>query len=395
LLKFLAKLIESVRPRHSAPEDSDDAPIGPAIRRVRRTGSALLLVLGAGMIAVTLAANKGGAAEEMPPDAPQVKLGSEGSVQNQPPVRAAAPSKQSLANPTDASIEVEVTRGYPFAWPADGPITSEMGPWHPIGIDIGLEYDVDSPILASAGGVVTFAGGEDWETYGHHVIIDHGGDMETLYAHMYEVFVEEGQVVRQGELLGYGGDTGVADGKHLHFEVHHFDSQIDPQHVLPPFADDRNPQALTADCGKEALVVDSGAPLLIDFSAALGEGASITNVSVEKANVSPRALPAAATIESGTTVLFQTTPTVVGTGDDDEYWLTATPSTVGNLTDLTCSIFVRTHDIAPSFYVRPTATPTPPPPTETPIPPTPTDTPTPTPTPTPTKTPFPVSKPEK
>jgi hypothetical protein len=82
----------------------------------------------------------------------------------------------------------------------------------------------------------------------------------------------------------------------------------------------------------------------------------------------------------------------VGTGDDDEYLLIATADGAGGAAELSCTIFVKTRTVAPSFYVRPTNTPTPLPPTETPIPPTPTETPTPTPTPTPTKTPFPVSK---
>jgi murein DD-endopeptidase MepM/ murein hydrolase activator NlpD len=213
--------------------------------------------------------------------------------------------------------------------------------------------------------------------------------VETLYGHLDELFVEEGQVVRQGELLGFGGDTGISEGKHLHFEVHNGGSLIDPQHVLPPHGEDR-PEPLSADCGREAIVVDSGAPLVIDFSEALGPGVTITAVSVEKVKVNSKALPVVALIESDTSVLFDTTPTVTGTGDDDEYLLQAPPGAAGNLTELACTIFVRTRSVAPSFYVRPTSTPTPPPPTETPIPPTPTDTPTPTPTPTPTKTPFPL-----
>jgi hypothetical protein len=72
--------------------------------------------------------------------------------------------------------------------------------------------------------------------------------------------------------------------------------------------------------------------------------------------------------------------------------LIATADEAGGAAELSCTIFVKTRTVAPSFYVRPTNTPTPLPPTETPIPPTPTETPTPTPTPTPTKTPFPVSK---
>lgn len=395
MLKLPSRLIAKVRQRLVSLVESDALGFEPPLSRVRRTGSLLLVVAGAGMIAIALASDDGSAMQDdsAPPAAPVIELGGEAApVQNQAPVRVEAPSTQSLSNPTGTSLIVNVTRSYPFIWPADGPLTSEMGPWHTLGIDIGLDYDEDSPIRASARGTVIFAGGEDYETYGHHVVIDHGGGMETLYGHMYEIFVEEGDVVSQGQLLGYGGDTGVADGKHLHFEVHKDNSLIDPQHVLPPHDDADSPPPLTADCGEEAIVVDSGAPMLIDFGADLAAGVVIGSVAVEKVKVSPQALPVVATIESGTSVLFDSTPTVTGTGDDDEYSLLATVGAGETAADLTCTVFVRTRTVAPSFYVRPTNTPTPPPPTETPIPPTPTDTPTPTPTPTPTKTPFPLPR---
>jgi len=389
LSRLLTKLLSLLRLRRPAQAQPLAVQDEPAIRRVRRTGSAVLAVAGVGMIAITLAANDRDA-QALPPAAPVVQLGEEPVKQAEPTVRVEAPSTQSLANPTGASLSVQVVRSYPFVWPADGPITSVMGPWHPLGIDIGMEYGEDSPVRASARGKVIFAGGEVYEDYGYHVVIDHGGGMETLYGHLEKIFVKEDQVVRQGEIIGLGGDTGKAEGKHLHFEVHNGNSQIDPEDVLPPLGEAR-PEALTADCGHEAIVVDSGAPLVIDFREALAPGASLSEVKVEKVKVSDRALPVVATIESDTSVLFDTTPTVTGTGDDDEYRLTATPSAIGSLTELTCSIFVRTRTVAPSFYVRPTNTPTPiptpeyVPPTETP---TPTD--TPTPTPTPTKTPFPT-----
>jgi Peptidase family M23 len=393
---LLTKLLVQLRRRRAAqgePGEPSAVQSDPPIRRVRRTGSAILAIAGIGMIVTALATSDRGA-QAVPPAAPVIQLGGDAVEQETPPTRVAAPSTQSLANPTNGSISAELIRSYPFVWPADGPITSVMGPWHPLGIDIGMEYGEDSPVRAAARGKVIFAGGEVYEDYGYHVIIDHGGGMETLYAHLEKILVTENQVVRQGELLGLGGDTGKADGKHLHFEVRNGSSEIDPEDVLPPLGEAR-PDPLTADCGHEGIVVDSGAPLIVDFRQALGDGASISAVRVEEVKVSEQALPVVATIESDTSVLFDSTPTVTGTGDDDEYRLIATPSEVGNLPELTCSIFVRTHTVASKFFVRPTDTPTPIPtpeyvePTETP---TPTD--TPTPTPTPTKTPYPTRQPK-
>ena len=291
------------------------SPGEPVVLKLRRTGSLLLVLAGTGLIAITLASQGGSAQvdEAEPASEALIQLDGDTSppaapVKNDAPARVEAPLTQSLANPTGASLSVSVRRSYPLIWPAEGPLTSEMGPWHTLGIDIGLDYDVDSPIYASARGEVVFAGGEEWETYGHHVILDHDGDLRTLYGHLYELFVEEGDVVEQGDLLGYGGDTGVADGKHLHFEVRHGQALIDPEHVLPPYLDDDPPEPLAADCGEEAIVIESGAPLLVDFREALG-AASISGVTVEKVRVSGEALPVVASVETATTVLFDSTPT--------------------------------------------------------------------------------------
>jgi hypothetical protein len=303
-------------------------------------------------------------------------------------VQVEAPTTQTLANPTDGSIPVTVLRGYPFIWPADGPLTSEIGPWHPLGIDIGMELDVDSPIRAAARGTVTFAGGTAWEDYGYHVVIDHGGGLVTLYGHMSEVAVAEGQAVRQGEHLGLGGSTGKAEGKHLHFEIKSHGSQINPLQVLPEQGASP-PEPLEADCAKEALVIDSGAPTVVDFAKALA-GSPPGEPSIEAVNANNAALASAVTKESDTSVLLDTSPTVKGTGADDEYWLKLSPATAGGR-EPACTVFVRTRTVRTVFYVRPTRTPAPEPTPEY-VPPTntPTATPTPTPTPTPTKTAFPT-----
>jgi murein DD-endopeptidase MepM/ murein hydrolase activator NlpD len=128
--------------------------------------------------------------------------------------------------PTEASV-------YGFVWPVWGPISSYFGPAHPLGIDIDLYQDPNAPIGAAKAGIVTFAGGNECCSYGLYVIVDHGDGTSTLYAHLSQIAVVQGQQVSTGQLLGFGGRTGYATGNHLHFEVHIGDSVVDPLLFLP------------------------------------------------------------------------------------------------------------------------------------------------------------------
>ncbi len=100
-----------------------------------------------------------------------------------------------------------------------GVITSEFGVWRSYrrhtGIDIGLS--VGSSVKAADGGVVTYSGYSS--SYGRYIIIDHGSNMTTLYAHNSSLIVSKGDKVFQGQLIAYSGNTGNSTGPHLHFEV--------------------------------------------------------------------------------------------------------------------------------------------------------------------------------
>ena len=124
-----------------------------------------------------------------------------------------------------------------FVFPADGPVTSPYG-WrrHPVlgtsrlhaGADIGAGYGSD--IWAAKAGVVIFAG---WNGgYGNCVMIDHGDDIVTLYGHMSEFYVSEGQSVAQGTVIGAVGSTGLSTGPHLHFETRVGGTPEDPMLFL-------------------------------------------------------------------------------------------------------------------------------------------------------------------
>ena len=100
-----------------------------------------------------------------------------------------------------------------------GVITSEFGVWRSYrrhtGIDIGLS--VGSSVKAADGGVVTYSGYSS--SYGRYIIVDHGSNMTTLYAHNSSLLVSKGEKVFKGQLIAYSGNTGNSTGPHLHFEV--------------------------------------------------------------------------------------------------------------------------------------------------------------------------------
>ena len=112
--------------------------------------------------------------------------------------------------------------------PVAGTITSQFG--HrvdPITGEVSSHTGTDiacaegTPILAAADGVVTVANGLDsWGgSYGYYIKINHGGGLETLYAHCSSICVTTGQQVQAGQVIGYVGHTGRVTGSHLHLEV--------------------------------------------------------------------------------------------------------------------------------------------------------------------------------
>lgn len=106
-----------------------------------------------------------------------------------------------------------------FRWPVEDHILSgyDYAPSaNHLGID--LRGDMGDPVKAVDNGVVVYAGWNDWG-YGNMVVVDHGFGWQSLYAHLATVDVICGQEVYVGDVLGGVGDTGAADGVHLHFEL--------------------------------------------------------------------------------------------------------------------------------------------------------------------------------
>jgi murein DD-endopeptidase MepM/ murein hydrolase activator NlpD len=147
------------------------------------------------------------------------------------PIPPTPTAGKSSASPTPTK-KASAKKGL-YIWPVEGPISSYFGPSHPLGIDIDLFNNNDAPIKASRSGIVTFAGGDPCCSYGLYVIIDHGDNQQTLYAHLSAIGVHEGQSVGQGQVIGIGGRTGYATGYHLHFELHIDGNVVDPLLYLP------------------------------------------------------------------------------------------------------------------------------------------------------------------
>lgn len=132
--------------------------------------------------------------------------------------------------PTPESIYSTDDAGYgKYIWPCDGGHISELTHWDGgyaghVGVDIVSYYG--AAIFAGASGTVTHAG---WlSDFGNCVIIDHGNGYQTLYAHCSALYVVAGQEVTQGEFIAAMGATGRVTGTHLHFEVRHGYTNLNP-----------------------------------------------------------------------------------------------------------------------------------------------------------------------
>lgn len=115
-----------------------------------------------------------------------------------------------------------------WVWPLNAPITDTFkirtGVEPHLGLDLGGWYG--TIIHAMAKGKVIYAG--NGGTFGKLIMVSHGGEYTSYYAHCSKIYVKIGQDVKAGEAIGEVGDTGHAFGPHLHMEIHHFGVAVDP-----------------------------------------------------------------------------------------------------------------------------------------------------------------------
>lgn len=125
-----------------------------------------------------------------------------------------------------------------FIWPVKGRISGVFGSQRVYngtpgaahsGVDIAAAKG--TPIVAPAGGIVTFANPDLYLT-GGTVLIDHGHGVSSNFLHMSRIDVKVGERVEQGQVIGLVGATGRATGPHMHWGMNWFDVRIDPQALL-------------------------------------------------------------------------------------------------------------------------------------------------------------------
>lgn len=136
-----------------------------------------------------------------------------------------------------ATVDAAQVLASGFVKPVDGVPSSPFGlRFHPIlhvwklhsGTD--LAAPCGTPVRAVKAGQVTMAGGS--KGYGNRVVIDHGGGLVTTYNHLTSYAAVPGLVVKQGQVIGYVGSTGLSTGCHLHFEVMVNGAFVDPAPYL-------------------------------------------------------------------------------------------------------------------------------------------------------------------
>jgi murein DD-endopeptidase MepM/ murein hydrolase activator NlpD len=117
-----------------------------------------------------------------------------------------------------------------FIWPVDGPVVSGFGPrWGSMHEGIDIAVPAGTPIRAAASGSVVLLQSESGSGgYGNFTCLDHGGGLQTCYAHQSSFAVGSGDSVSQGQVIGYVGCTGHCYGDHLHFEVRISGAPTDP-----------------------------------------------------------------------------------------------------------------------------------------------------------------------
>ncbi len=157
----------------------------------------------------------------------QVLIVPDGVKESAPAIKK--PQPQYLAQgPSSAAFSAP--GGAKFVWPTVSKGISQYYAWYHPGVD--LPNPASPPIVAAESGTVVVAGWPDNYGYGNRVVIDHGNGYQSLYAHLSNIYVSNGQSVSRGQVVGQMGSTGRSTGTHLHFEIHYHGVPVNPLAIL-------------------------------------------------------------------------------------------------------------------------------------------------------------------
>lgn len=165
-------------------------------------------------------------------------------------------------------------------------VTSNFGPrWRRQHAGIDVKVYIGDTIRAAFDGKVRITK-YDRRGYGYFVVIRHPNGLETLYGHLSKIIAKEDAVVKAGDIIGLGGNTGRSTGSHLHFET-----RLLGQPINPAFMFDFEKQDVTADiyvCNNKALT--RGKEDLMDIEqmeneVALREGSVLVSTGISEQNL--------------------------------------------------------------------------------------------------------------
>lgn len=136
------------------------------------------------------------------------------------------------ATMTLAEGKMDVELQHSLLWPTEGEITDTFGTrgGKHFGIDIAAPQG--QMVISVEDGKVTRSYYSD--SYGHAIFIEHDNGLETIYAHLHERYVQEGEKIHAGQSIGTVGNTGHSTGNHLHFEVHDGNWNIKKSNSIDP-----------------------------------------------------------------------------------------------------------------------------------------------------------------
>lgn len=247
---------------------------------------------------------------------------------NSTPIFANSSDARAAVSVADAKRVMPIAEGrYRISTPfgVAGPMWASG---HHTGLDLGA--DAGTTIVAAQAGTVIFTG--DGGAYGNLTKIDHGGGIETWYAHQTAFLTGVGQQVRAGQPIGAVGSTGNSTGPHLHFEVRVNGQISDPTPWLA------GAPAVPA-VGLAGRIVDAGEAedLKLALANAAGElrdaQAAADKAAVEEAAVLKKLKKAKVEAEKAKKVLADYAREVYKSGADPKFLLQADALTSGNLTE--------------------------------------------------------------